>query len=246
MLHRLLGDLPAAQHNAADRRGILDGRVIDHMLEGARLELGEGRAGGVGPQHRFGGHHDQGPLRGGLRLRAQEVEVLGRGRRDRHPQVAPRRQREEPLEAGRRVLRALPLVPVGQQQGQSGELPPLVLGRHHEVVDDDLGTVGEVAELRLPGHQGLRRLDGIAVLEADSGIFGEQGIAHGEVPHRLGRLQGVRADPVQTGADMGERHELLAVGVVDQHGMAMAEGAATGVLPGQPHVDALVHERADG
>ena len=51
---------------------------------------------------------------------------------------------------------------------------------------------------------------------------------------------------MQTVADVGQGDVLLAVGVVDQDGVAVAEGAAPGVLAGQAHVDALVHERADG
>ena len=156
------------------------------------------------------------------------------------------RQREEALEARRRVLGALALVAVGQQQDEARELAPLVLGRHHEVVDDDLRAVGEVAELGLPGDQRLGRLDRVAVLEPDGGVLGEQRVADGEVAHLPRGLQRVGADAVQAVADVGQGDVLLAVGVVDQHGVAVAEGAAPGVLAGEAHVDALVHERADG
>ena len=64
----LMGDLPAAQHDAVDGRGVLDRRVVDHVLEGTRLQVGEGRARRVGPQHRLGGDHDERPLRARQRL----------------------------------------------------------------------------------------------------------------------------------------------------------------------------------
>ena len=37
-----------------------------------------------------------------------------------------------------------------------------------ELVDHDLGAVDEVAELRLPEHERVRRGDRVAVLEADA------------------------------------------------------------------------------
>ncbi len=89
-------------------------------------------------------------------------------------------ERQEPLEAGRGVLGPLPLVAVREQHHQPGVLAPLDFGRGQEVVDDDLGAVGEVAELRLPGHQGLGRLDRVAVLEADGGVLREERVADGE------------------------------------------------------------------
>ena len=62
---------------------------------------------------------------------------------------------EEPLDAGRRVLRALALVAVGQQQHEPVVLAPLVLGGDEVLVDDHLGAVDEVAELRLPHDERL-------------------------------------------------------------------------------------------
>ncbi len=59
-------------------------------------------------------------------------------------------------------------------------LAPLVLGRHQEVVDDDLAAVPEVAELRLPGDQVARGLDRVAVLEAEARVLREERVADGE------------------------------------------------------------------
>ena len=148
--------------------------------------------------------------------------------------------------AGRRVLGPLALVPVREQQDQTRVLSPLDLGGDQEVVDDDLGPVDEVAELRLPGDEGLGCLDRVAVLEADGGVLGEQRVAHGEVAHLPRRLERIGPDALQAVPDVGQGHVLLAVGVVHQDRMAVAEGAAAGVLAGETDVDALVHQRADG
>ena len=45
-------------------------------------------------------------------------------------------------------------------------LAPLVLGRGDELIDDDLGAVGEVAELGLPEDERLGPLHAVAVVEA--------------------------------------------------------------------------------
>ena len=92
----------------------------------------------------------------GQGLAAQQVEVLGRGGGVGDLDVVARRKLQEPLEPGARVLRALPLVAVGQQQDEAAALVPLGLGAGDELVDDHLGAVDEVAELRLPQHQRAR------------------------------------------------------------------------------------------
>ena len=51
------------------------------------------------------------------------------------------------------VLGALALVAVRQEQHEAVLLVPLVLGGDDVLVDDDLGAVDEVAELRLPHHE---------------------------------------------------------------------------------------------
>src|SRR3546814_20825241 len=63
---------------------------------------------------------------------------------------------EEPLEPGRGVLRPLALIAVRQQHHQTRHAQPFRLAGRDELVDDDLGAVGEVAELGLPQGQRLR------------------------------------------------------------------------------------------
>ena len=74
------------------------------------------------------------------------------------------------------------------------------------------------------------RLHRVPVLEAHAGVLGEERVADGE----------------SAALEAGQRHVLLARGVVDQHRVALGERAPPGVLPGQPHVGALHQQRTDG
>ena len=134
---------------------------------------------------------------------------------------------------GRGVLGPLALVAVGQQQHEARRLTPLVVGGHEEVVDDDLGAVGEVAELRLPRHQGVGGLHRVAVLETHRRVLRQQRVVDPEAPDVLA-------------PEVGQRDPLLPRAVVDEHGVALAEGPAPGVLARQAHVGALEQDRPEG
>ena len=121
------------------------------------------------------------------------------------------------------MLGTLSLVAVGQEHHETGELAPLVLGRDEEVVDDDLGAVHEVTELRLPRHERVLGLDRVAVLETERRVLAQERVAHREESR---------------GVQTGERHVLRAVVVVDQGGVALGERAATRVLADQANVRA--------
>ena len=125
------------------------------------------------------------------------------------------------------MLWTLTLVAVGQQHREGRVLAPLVLGRDEEVVDDDLGTVGEVTELCLPRHERVLRFDGVAVFKSKRRVLREERVAHGE---ETGRVHA------------RERHELAAVLVVDQCGVAVRERAASRVLSRESNVRATEHE----
>ena len=92
------------------------------------------------------------------------------------------------LNAGAGVLRSLPFVPVWQQQNQSGEQVPLVLTSHNELINDDLGPIGEVAELRLPHYQRFGVVARITVLKPQHGRFGQLRVVY--VNARLARAPG--------------------------------------------------------
>ena len=132
-----------------------------------------------------------------------------------------------------RVLGALALVAVGQQQHEPVALAPLVLGGDDVLVDDDLGAVDEVAELRLPQHERSVVGVGVAVLESERGVLAT---AASRRP---------RTAPLAPGSVV-ERDPRLAGLVVDQRRVALAERAAAAVLAGEADAVAFEHERTEG
>ena len=54
------------------------------------------------------------------------------------------------------MFRPLAFVAVRQEQHEPARPLPLRFGADEELVDDDLGAVGEVAELGLPKHERRR------------------------------------------------------------------------------------------
>src|SRR5664279_5855275 len=101
------------------------------------------------------------------------MEVLrSRGRlSDLH--VVAGAELQETLDACAGVLGALPFVAVREQQDQTGQKVPFVFPGDDELVDDDLRAVGEIAELRFPHHQRLRKVAGVPVFKAHDGGFGQ-------------------------------------------------------------------------
>ncbi len=136
------------------------------------------------------------------------------------------------LEVGVGVLRALALVAVGQQHDEPADPLPLVEGGGDELVDDDLGAVGEVAELRLPDHQHVRLDQRVAVVEAEH--------------RRLGQHAVVDAEPRLVRFDVVERDvDLLGLGV-EPGGVAVGEGAADAVLAAETDRGSLEQQGAEG
>src|SRR5205085_3481590 len=101
------------------------------------------------------------------------------------------------------------------------ELFPLGAGRGDELVDDDLRSVGEIAELRLPQRQRAGRVNAVAVLKAQRAAFAQRAVVDRERRLRL--------------PEMLERDVQRAGLLIVQHGMAMAEGAAFRILPRQAY-----------
>ena len=183
-------------------------------------------------QQRLRRHHDQRLAEVAAHLAAQRVEIVGRRGRHDHLPVVLGRELQVALEPGRAVLGPLPLVAVRQQHHQAVHAQPLALARADELVDDDLRAVGEVAELRLPHHQRIGLGRGVAVLEAQHARLVERAVDHLEA-----RL---------AGRHVVQRHVAGIGRLVDQHRMALREGAAAGILAAQPHRRAFGQQRAPG
>ena len=203
----------------------IDVRVVEDGLEAAVHEIGKRRGSLLEPQQALRRHHDERPRVRVERLAAQEMEVLRRRGRVDDADVLLGGELEEPLEARARVLRAVALVAVREEERQARGLAPLGEPRDEELVDDDLRAVDEVAELRLPEDERLRRRHRVAVLEAERGVLRERRVVGLE---GCGRLRQVLDRSV-----LGAR-----VRVVEDE-VAVGEGAALGVLAGEADRDAL-------
>ena len=184
-------------------------------------------------QQALGGHHDQRPgvLAERRCLSAQQEEVLRGGRAVGDADVVLGGLLEEALQAAAGVIRPLALPGVRQQQHQARDQAPLGLARDDELVDDDLRAVDEVAVLAFPQDQGVRRLDAVAVLEAERGVFRQRAVVH-----------------VERGALVGQRRQGRegCPGCVEERQVALAERAAHGVLAGQAHRHAVGDQRGEG
>ena len=78
---------------------------------------------------------------------------------------------------------------MGQQHHQSGETKPFLLCGSDELVDDDLRTIGEVAELRLPADQGVWVCSAVAIFKPKHRRFRQWAVVNLE--------RGIGTDPVQ-------------------------------------------------
>src|SRR5262249_25170867 len=109
-------------------------------------------------------------------LAAQEVEVLPRRRWVTYLNILLGTELEETLRPGAGVLRSLSFVAMGQEQDQAAAALPFRLAANDKLVNDHLGAVGEIAELRLPDHQRSRCVERVTELEAEHRRLREQAV----------------------------------------------------------------------
>ena len=134
------------------------------------------------------------------------------------------------------MLWALAFVAMREQQHDAVGTAPLDLARGDELVDHHLRAVDEVAELPFPDGQGVGLGGGVAVLEAQHSLLGQDRVDHHKRRLAVGDMlqRGVAADI-----------PLFAVLVV-QHSVAMDEGPAAAVFARQPHRVATGDQRRIG
>ena len=232
-------DLAGAEDQA--RHGVAVGRarVVDHGLEAALREVLERGGRALGAQQALRREDDERPLAVGEGLLAEQVEVVGRRRAVGHPDVVLGGRLQEALDARRGVLGAVALVAVRQQHREPRRLAPLGAPRDDELVDHDLGAVGEVAVLGLPEHERLGRLGAVAVLEADRGGLRQRAVVQLERGRRAQQVGHRRVDAP------GVRRPGLALAHVVELEVALAERAAGRVLAGQADGHALGEQRRE-
>src|SRR5579875_2091866 len=119
------------------------------------------------------------------------------------------------------MLGSLPLVAMRQQHHHAAVALPFRFAGGDELIDDDLGAVSEITELRFPQNQRMRRIQTITELETQDRRLGQQTVVGVET-----RLLG--SQTVQG------RVRLAGAGIEDNR-MALAEGAAAAVLAAQTY-----------
>src|SRR5207249_1127513 len=92
-------------------------------------------------------------------LSPQQMKILRGGRRITDLQIIFGAELQKALQPRARVFWSLAFVRVWQQQRQTRSLLPLVLAGRDVLIDDRLGDIVEIAELRFPHHQRVLRDD---------------------------------------------------------------------------------------
>lgn len=120
-----------------------------------------------------------------------------------------------------------------RKQHNNTALPnPLGLSRSDELIDDDLCTIGKVAELRLPHDERIRVGQGISELESKHSVLTQRRVTHGVVGlvHR----------------QLVQRYERIQVlRLIVQHVVSVRERASLDVLATEAHVGAFDEQRAE-
>ena len=176
-------------------------------------------------QQRLRRHHDQRFALHAHRLTAQHVEDLSRRSRHTNFHIVFGTGLHEAFQTGRGVLRPLAFVTVRQQHDQTGSTTPLGFTGSNELVDNDLGAVGEIAELTFPDHQFVRVGRRVTIIESQHSLFRQ---------HRIKALEAgllfLQILQRMIGAGIPAGTVLVVEG-----GMAVEESAATDVLAGNTH-----------
>ena len=167
-----------------------------------------------------------------MHLAAQDVEIIGRGGRHADLHIVLGAKLQITLQAGGGMFRPLAFIAMRQQQGQARHAQPFHFAAGDELVHHDLRAIGEVAELGFPQHQRLGLGGGIAIFKAQHRFFRQQGVDHLEAALVF--------------ADMLQREIAFLGLLVDQGGMALAEGAARRILARQADIEAFVQQGAEG
>ena len=123
-----------------------------------------------------------------------------------------------------------------------------------ELIDDALSSVGEVPELGLPQHQGVRIRHGVAQLETEDAVLRQGGVSNtvGSLDKEFTRVKNPSSGSGTNLSFYLVRVEVgqgvvggLVFGLVMQDVVTMGESAALNVLPGQTDVSSLLQQGAE-
>src|SRR5579885_3120491 len=182
-------------------------------------------------QHALWGEDDERLAPAAEGLPPQHVEILSGARGLADLDVVFGSELQVTLDAGARMLGSLAFVAMRQEEDDAGGEIPFVLAGADELINDDLRAVCEIAELGLPEHKGFGIVAAEAVLEAEAAGLGEGRIvnfAESLIAREVGKC------------------EVVVLGLrVNEHGVALIESAALGVLSGEANGRAFQNERTE-
>lgn len=136
------------------------------------------------------------------------------------------------LDTGRRVLRALSVIAVGQGHDETSTLHPLDFTGGDELVNDALSVVGKVTKLGLPHDKSVGGRQRVTVLESKSTKLTQRRIGDDKLALVL--------------ADVLEGSVSGLVLLVVEDGVALREGTTLNILTGNTNVVTLGDERTEG
>ncbi|QTK80393.1 hypothetical protein AT6N2_C2847 [Agrobacterium tumefaciens] len=242
LFEQIIIDLARAHDDAANLRILLqlDRAVLDDLgivpqetVEGGlACKLGQRRRGALVAQQRLRRHQDQRLAEVALHLAAQDVEVVCRRRAVGNLHVVFGAHLQPALQTGGRVFRTLTFVAMRQKADQTGHAKPLAFTRRDELVEHDLSTVGEVAELGFPERQRIRTGQRVTIFETEDRLFRKH-----------------RVDDFVTGLRRRKvcQRDVAFLGfLIVENRVTLREGAAFAILTGKADLVALHDERTEG
>src|SRR6185437_1110248 len=228
--HQLVTELARAKDDAAGlafRRRV---EVGDDPAEMALAgEIGSSRHREPVAKQRLGRHQHQRLAEAAPHLAPENVEIIRRRRAIRDLEIVLGAELQIALEPRRAVLGALPLEAMREQHDEAARAQPLGFTRGDELVDDALGAIGEVAELRFPQHEAAGVGERIAIFEPQDAELGKRTVADFEAAL----------------ADVTQRDIFVAGLLIDPHGVALAEGAPAAVLARKTHAAGFGDETSE-
>ena len=185
-------------------------------MESAVGEVGEWAGGADIAEEAFWGHDDERFDDFAKGLTSEEVKVVGGsgGVGDGH--IIFGAELKKSFEAGAGVFGSLAVVAVREEESKAGGGAPFRFGGADVLIDLGLGAVGKIAELSFPEDEHIWAVEGVAVIEAENGGFGEGAI--------------VNAEGGLIFREVFERNIAGTGTKVVDGGVAMAEGAAAAIL----------------
>src|SRR6266404_2414660 len=177
------------------------------------------------PQETFWRHDHEGLAPRTQRLTPKAMIVLRGSSWINDLDVVIRCEMKETLQSGAGVFWALAFVPVRQQENQATQPLPFLFRAGDELVHYRLGGIPEISVLRLPQNETIGIVQAVTVFETKHTRF------------RKGAIENL--DRGLIGRQVLERRVGMAILIIVQHSMPLAEGPAFSVLTCHAHAKSV-------